>query len=155
MQRLTPRGLTAGSILVLIFVLESHGVEACTCAPYPDDLEKAVAMAYAQADVIFLGDVTSIRNLRFRALPQREARFVVHDRWKGSVSDATVVRTNDGEIACGYDFHKGRSYLVFAYWDPDHTLLTTSFCDLTRTEAEAKEVIVILNRLGKPLQSTN
>lgn len=149
MQCATPRSPLAGSLLVLILVLESHGVEACTCAAYPDDLQEAVAIAYAQADVIFLGDVTSIRNLRLRALPQREAQFFVHDRWKGSVSDAAVVRTNIGEIACGYDFHRGGSYLVFAYWDRDHNLLTTSFCDLTCTQADAKEVIVILNRLRK------
>jgi hypothetical protein len=59
------------------------------------------------------------------------------------------VRTNIGEIACGYNFNERGSYLVFAYWDQRLQLLTTSFCDLTRTEIESKGAIIVLNRLAK------
>lgn len=144
-----PRVPTPGSLLMLILIFAPCASQACTCMAFPKDVQKAVAMAYAYADVIFVGDITSIRNLRFRALPQREAHFVVRDRWKGSISDIAVVRTNIGEIACGYDFREGNSYLVFAYWDNDHSLLTTSFCDLTRAESDAKDMIAILNRRRK------
>jgi hypothetical protein len=82
-------------------------------------------------------------------LRQREVTFSVRNLWKGSISDATVVRTNIGEIACGYDFKKHNSYLVFAYWDRRRQHLTASFCDLTRTEAKAKDAIRILDRLTK------
>jgi len=116
---------------------------------FPNDLEKAVAMAYAQADVVFLGDAMAMRNTFLGILRQREVTFTVRDRWKGSIPDTTLVRTNIGEIACGYDFKERNSYLVFAYWDRQRKHLTTSFCDLNRAEAEAKDAIVVLDRLTK------
>ena len=138
-----------GPILVLIFLCQPQAAEACMCMPFPDDFEKAVATAYARADVVFLGDVMAMRNTFLGSLRQSEVTFSVRDLWKGSSSDTTLVRTNIGEIACGYKFKERNSYLVFAYWDWQLQLLTTSFCDLTRTEAEAKGAIGVLDRLTK------
>ena len=138
-----------GPILVLIFLCSPQAAEACSCAPYPDDLEKAVAMAYAQADVVFLGYAKETRNTTLGDLQQREITFSVRDRWKGSIPDTALVRTNFGEIACGYNFKKHYGYLVFAYWDQQRQYLMTSFCDLTRTEAKAKSAIGALDRLTK------
>ena len=90
-----------------------------------------------------------MRNTVLGILRQREVTFSVRDRWKGSIPDTTLVRTNIGEIACGYDFKKRNSYLVFAYWDQRRQHLTTSFCDLTRPEAKAKDAIGVLDRLTK------
>jgi hypothetical protein len=110
-------------------------------------------MAYAQGnsifevDVIFLGDITAIRNRTDGALPYYVVTFSVKDRWKGGISDSVSVRTNAGEIACGYRFKKGNSYLVFAHWDDQRQQLTTSFCDLTRSEAKAKDAIGVLDLL--------
>ena len=148
-----------GSISVLMFMCPPQPAEACTCAPYPDDLEKAVTMAYAhgsgifQVDFIFLGEVTAIRNRANRSLPQYEVTFSVRDRWKGSIPDMVSVRTNNGEIACGYKFEKRNGYLVFAHWDEQGQELVTSWCDLTRTEAKAKDAIGVLNRLRKRAQA--
>ncbi len=138
-----------GPILVLIFLWPPQAAEACMCMPFPDDFEKAVATAYARADVVFLGDVMAMRNTFLGNLRQREVTFSVRDLWKGSSSDTTLVRTNIGEIACGYNFKKRNSYLVFAYWDQQRKHLTTSFCDLNRTEAKAKDAIAVLDRLTK------
>lgn len=138
-----------GSILVLLFLCLPQATQACTCAAYPDDLEKAVTLAYAQADVIFLGDAMAMRS-RFRGfVRQREVTFRVRDRWKGSIPDTTLLRTNIGEAACGFNFRKGNSYLVFAHWDPQERYLMTSICELTRTEAKAKGAISELDRLSK------
>ena len=138
-----------GPILVLIFLWPLQAAEACSCMPFPDDLKKAAATAYARADVVFLGDALAMRNTFLGSLRQREVTFSVRDRWKGSIPDTTLVRTNVGEIACGYNFKKRNSYLVFAYWDQQRKQLTTSFCDLTRTEAKAKDAIGMLDRLTK------
>ena len=140
----------SGPILALVFLCPLQAAEACMCMAFPDDLEEAVAKAYAQADVVFLGDAMAMRNTTLGILQQREVTFSVRDRWKGSIPDTTLVRTNVGEIACGYKFKKRNSYLVFAYWDQQRQHLTTSFCDLTRTEAEAKGAIGVLDRLTKP-----
>lgn len=149
-------------ILALIFMCSAQIAEACTCAPYPDDIEKAVAMAYTQGngifqvDVIFLGDVTAMRNQTNGGMPQYVVTFSARDRWKGSIPDTVSVRTNAGEIACGYKFKKGSSYLVFARWDEQRQQLETSMCDLTRSEANAKDAIGVLDHLtskqrsGKP-----
>jgi len=138
-----------GPILVLIFLCQPQAAEACSCMAYPNNLEKAVALAYAQADVVFLGDAIAMRKTFLGILGQHEVTFSVRDLWKGSIPDTTLVRTNVGEIACGFDFKKRNSYLVFAYWDQQRQHLTTSFCDLTRTEAKATDAIGVLDRLTK------
>jgi len=136
-----------GPILALIYLCPSQEAQACSCMAFPDDLEKAVPMAYAHADVVFLGDAVAMRKTFLGILGQREVTFSVRDRWKGTIPDTTLVRTNIGEIACGYNFKKRNSYLVFAYWDQQRQYLTTSFCDLTRPEAKAKGAIDVLDRL--------
>jgi hypothetical protein len=138
-----------GPVLVLIFLWPPQAAQACSCMAFPDDFEMAVATAYARADFVFFGDVTAMRRTFLGSLQQREVTFSVRDRWKGSIPDTTLVRTNIGEIACGYDFKKRNSYLVFAYWDQQRKKLTTSFCDLNRTEAKAKDAIAVLDRLTK------
>jgi len=45
-----------GPILALIFLCPPQAADACSCMAFPNDLEKAVSLAYAQADVVFLGD---------------------------------------------------------------------------------------------------
>lgn len=142
-----------GPILVLI-LCAPQTAEACSCAAYPDDIEKAVTMAYAQGngmfqvDAIFLGDVTTMRKRNNWTVPYYEVTFSVRDRWKGSIPGIVSVRTNGGEIACGYEFEKGNSYLIFARWDERLQQLATSFCDLTRHEAKAKDAIKVLDRLA-------
>ena len=122
---------------------------ACSCAAYPSDIDKAVALAHSQVDVIFLGEATSVRTNRLVGYPRRETRFDVDTVWKGRVPDPTVVVSNVGEVSCGYKFSKGRRYLVFAWWDPDKTSLSTSFCDLTRAERESADAIVVLDNIAK------
>lgn len=144
-----------GLISVLMFMCLPQPAKACTCAPYPDDVERAVTMAYApgsgifQVDFIFLGNVTAIHNRSNGSLPHYEVTFSVRDRWKGSIPDIVSVRTNVGEIACGYKFEKRNSYLVFAHWDEQRQELATFWCDLTRAETKAQSAIDVLNRLTK------
>ncbi len=142
-----------GPILALVFLCSAQVAQACSCAAYPDDIEKAVTMAYTQGngnfevDVIFLGDVTAMRHRTNGPVSQYDVTFSVRDRWKGSIPDIVSVRTNAGEIACGYTFKKGSSYLVFAHWDKQRQQLTTLLCDLTRSEAKAKDAIRVLDHL--------
>ena len=103
-----------GPLLVLTGLWPAQAAHACSCMAFPNDLEQAVAMAYSRADVVFLGDVTAMHKTSLGILRQREVTFSVTDRWKGSIPDTLVVRTNIGEIACGYEFRKRSSYLVFA-----------------------------------------
>jgi hypothetical protein len=137
------------AIFLLAFLYPPQAVQACTCMAFPENLEKAVAMAYGHADAVFLGDIMTMRTRFLGMLTQREVKFSVRDRWKGSLPETVLVRTNIGEIACGYNFKKRNSYLVFAYWDQRLQHFTTSFCDLNRTEDQAKGAIGVLDRLTK------
>lgn len=134
-------------LLVTLLVTPVSAVHACMCFEYPEDLEAAIVLAYGQADAVFLGEVTSIRTVRLPGLKQREVVFSVHTRWKGPGDDSISVRTNIGVIACGYSFRKRKTYLVFAHRDNDLGLYSTSYCDLTGTEAESQLAIGFLDRL--------
>ena len=137
------------SVLVPILLVTTNIAQACTCAAFPDNIPQAVAIAYGRADVIFVGDVINVRTKSLRLPQVRESSFLVRDRWKGSIDDTVVVQTNIGESACGYTFRKNASYLVFAYWNPRKTILTTSLCELTRSEDSATDVITELDKLAK------
>lgn len=138
-----------GFIFALLYLSMPSNAAACSCAVFPDNIERAVELAYARADVIFLGDAITVRNKFLRIPPQREAEFFVRERWKGSILEIMLVRTNMEESACGYKFREKESYLVFGYWDRKRHYLKTSFCELTRTKAEAKDAIVILDEIKK------
>lgn len=78
----------------------------------------------------------------------RDTSFDLQQVWKGLISrSGVVVRSANGEIACGYRFRKPGEYLVFAYWDADHQILTTSMCDLNREASNAKTLIRELDRI--------
>ena len=134
---------------------------ACSCMPFPTDEAKAAAMAYALADVIFLGTVKHIAPRRLSYMAVRDTTFDVKQSWKGlNGADAVVVRSNNGEIACGYRFRKPGEYLVFAYWDADRQIFTTSMCDLNKEASKAKSLIRELDKIrqmkgpiaqGKPI----
>ena len=127
---------------------------ACSCAAFPDNEARAAAIAYARADVIFLGAVSKIqlrrlslsRTLSFMAV--RDTSFDVLQVWKGLTGfNPAVVRSAKGETACGFRFRKPGKYLVFAYWDSDRQVLTTSMCELTRTASEATGLIRELDKI--------
>ena len=105
-------------------------------------------MAYARADVIFLGSVTGTQSSKLRALSVRDVSFDVLVSWKGlSGHSGAVVRTAKGELACGFKFRRRGRYLVVAYWDTDQNVLWTNMCELTRKEAEARDLIAALDKL--------
>ena len=120
---------------------------ACSCVPHNDDLPTAVARAYEQADAVFLGRAGSKHFRKDSIAGSHETDFIVEDRWKGLTGDTIKVRTNTGEAACGYRFHKSTRYLVFAYKTKDK-ILTTNLCELTQPAGQADETIEILNQLA-------
>lgn len=142
------RGVVLWLVLVAIAILTPQNAVACTCMPFPNDEAKAAAMAFAMADVIFVGVVTDVKTKRLRPLAVRDTTFEVLQAWKGPVGgDLTVVRSAVGEIACGYEFDKPGEYLVFAYWDVEHQILTTSMCDLNRESSRAVGLITELDKI--------
>ena len=146
---LTARKLIAVFLLTVGSLLVSPRSFACSCAAFPADEAEAAAIAYGRADVVFVGIVTSVKKRFQMPLPVRDATFDVSQSWKGvSEFDGTVVRSAIGEIACGFKFRKGSRYLVFANWVPDHGVLWTNMCELTREESKAGTLIKELDGIN-------
>lgn len=147
---LTARKLMVVFLLAVSLLFVSPHSFACSCAAYPADEAKAVAMAYGRADAVFLGIVTGVRSKRLQPLSVRDATFEVTSSWKGLSSyDGAVVRSANGELACGFNFRKSSRYLVFAHWDAEQGILWTNMCELTRKESEATGLIKVLNDLNE------
>ena len=151
------RSVIASLLLLASLIIAPSVAVACTCMAFPDDVAKAAATAYAQADVIFLGTVTDIKTKRWQQpIGVRETTFELLDVWKGlSGRSPAVVSSAIGSLACGYKFDKPGEYLVFAYWDVERQILTTSMCDLTRKASEANGLVRELDKIkGGAGQST-
>jgi hypothetical protein len=146
----------AAIVFISFLMLASKTAMACTCMAYPDGIDKANAMAYGQADAVFIGTVEKTRKKLLLYPPEQQALFIVRTIWKGLDTNRTLVRSNIGEIACGFRFSKRGSYLVFAHWDGKREILTTSFCDLTRIEAKSRDAIAALDKIvaAKPAPET-
>lgn len=142
------RELGTACLLAISFLLVSPSTFACSCAPYPADEAKAVAIAYSRADVIFLGVATDVRSKLLLPLRVRDTAFEVVASWKGlGGDDGTIVRAAISEMACGFKFVKRGRYLVFANWDPGTGVLWTNMCELTREESKAQGLIKELDAL--------
>lgn len=78
------------------------------------------------ADVVFTGRV---RTVRHTADGLEVARFRVRILYKGSVRRDVNVSTAQDEATCGFQFHVGRRYTVFAHRDDG---LRTDICTGTK-----------------------
>jgi len=142
------RGLAVALVLLAFIICMPSLTFACSCMAYPEDEAKAVAIAFARADVIFLGTVSAVKSKRFRPLAVRDATFDVLSVWKGQIGrNLTVVRAAIGVLACGYKFRKSGNYLVFANWDAEQEILWTNMCELTREQSKAQGLIRELDKL--------
>lgn len=133
--------------LAMYTTLESPTASACSCAAFPDDVEQAIAIAYARADAIFIGDVTSTNSKSFPLPPMRATTFTVRKVWKGNYDETAVVLSPVAEWACGYRFKRSGTYLVFANWEPRREVLMTNLCELNRSGRSADSFIAALDKL--------
>ena len=99
--------------LVALFALP-RPAHACLCAPSGSPTE-----ALAEADAVFAGEVVAIRALghppyRMSSADPVEVEFRVSKVWKGPRRESLTVETEASGISCGYQFKKGRKYIVYA-----------------------------------------
>lgn len=142
-------GLALRFFAIAVLMTGPGSVLACSCAAFPAEPGRAIAIAYPRADVIFTGTPIAVKTRFFRLPPVRETAFRVHAQWKGEQAASVTVRTTIGESACGIKFQKNTAYLVFGYWNSQKSLLTTSMCELTRPENAATELIRELEAIAK------
>ena len=136
----------------LLFAIAMLGCLATTQARLfaCDCISPATPCVSAQnAQAVFVGKVVEIVvvNLeRGQSSPpaSRRVSFSVTETFRGSAKDAVAVYTGSGGGDCGYDFKKGKSYLVYAHQAISGELVT-SICARTReatrgAEGELKEL---------------
>ncbi|KAB7743298.1 hypothetical protein GA707_14450 [Nostocoides sp. F2B08] len=130
-------------VAALLAVLAPQTCAACSC------LAMTFEEASAQADVIFVGTVTSrdaAPNGEFGAM--LDYTFEVGDVYKGGpVAQDAVVRTADNSAACGFPFEEGGTYLVMASSSADG--LETNLCTGSAGLADVPDSD--LDALGAPL----
>jgi hypothetical protein len=140
--------LAAGFALLALFA--GYGTaHACSCLAFPADEAEAAAMAYPQADAVFVGRVTDIKSGVPGMSRFRQVYFDVDKAWKGVTDDSgVVVRTAANSAACGYPFNRGETYLVFAFRNPKDGSLSTNLCTLNRPAARASGLMRELDELA-------
>ncbi len=97
---------------------------ACSCASSGSPAE-----ALAEADAVFAGEVVAVRPLghppfRMSTADPVAVEFKVSRVWKGPRRETLIVETESSGISCGYEFKKGRKYIVYT-WDGTRTGLCT------------------------------
>ncbi|MFB2919074.1 MULTISPECIES: hypothetical protein [Aerosakkonema] len=142
--------LVAASLLVL---LNSNPADACSC------LSANPRRSYQQARAVFAGKVTDIvvrqravdrqpnnDNEADRLFTEVKVTFEVTKVWKGRISRQAVVMTSRSSASCGYNFEKGKEYLVYAA--NEDAELTTGLCSGTKPLAMAQADLSILRNAG-------
>jgi hypothetical protein len=149
----------------LLLALAACSFPPCTCIPGPPLRSHAdVAAAVEGLAAVFEGTVVraEYRDAARVAdrLPEFEVILAVSRRWKGELTDTVTLRTPAATEACGADFAKGRTYLVFARSraytgigiappaKPGEVVYTTKCSPTTEVGREAQRLTTLL---GQPL----
>lgn len=129
--------------IIIFFLLNSYQF-ACSCMYVP--LKKQ----YNSADVIFIGKVVEISRI---GNVKREYKFIfeVIKSYKGIHTKNIAVKTGSGSGDCGYGFHYGKIYLVYAYGENEYS---TSICTRTAHISEASLDLTFLEKIPRSLEST-
>ncbi|MDW0110293.1 hypothetical protein [Sporosarcina aquimarina] len=145
MNRIT---LFLSMFLLMGMMVPSNEVKACSCIEAPP-----VSEAVDQSDAVFLGTVTSIKEL----VSNREVTIEVKESWKGVESKTLTVYTGFNSADCGLTIDTGEKYLFYANKSSEDTgdpILTSSFCSRTATELNASEDLKVLGAGQKEFTET-
>lgn len=138
--------LHTATLTLLIFALIGYvpKARACSCIP-PEPTGQAIE----KADAVFAGRVTDVvppANMTSSA-DKTKLTFEASHVWKGVVSKTISANTASSSASCGYNFEKGKEYIVYAMNSEDG--LDVSLCSRTALLADASEDLSILGDLGK------
>jgi len=162
--------LHLGIVLMMIWPILAYPApaSACLCS---DELSQPSTEKFSHAEVVFIGQVTSIRSnfptalfydmynqigywLGFAANTAEHGKFSdyrvileVSQSWKGVNTSTVEIITGGGYSGdCGYPFAIGTQYLIYGYTDNDKNLFT-SICQPTEKLSQATEDLNYLNKI--------
>jgi len=119
---------------------QTSEARACSCMKVTPS--EGLSASYA----VFTGEVTEIEPNTATKFGGIEITLRVKKVWKGDIGERVQVRTAGSSAACGYNFVKGETYLVYADRD-EADPMRVSLCSRTALVASAQ---VDLDFLGKP-----
>ena len=121
---------------------QTSKARACSC------MKLTPAEGLSSSYAVFTGEVTNIEPNTATKFGGVEITLRVRKVWKGEIGEQVKVHTAGSSAACGYNFAKGESYLVYADRD-EADPMRVSLCSRTALIANAQED---LDFLGKPSQ---
>ena len=121
-------------LLLVLILIPTSKVLACTCIGTNESLSKKVNKAYVESDLIFTGKVIS-KEIKTNGKYQSSAdpviyKFEIIKKIKGEISVSVIeVVSERDEQSCGYMFEVGKSYLVYS-------AESTHFTSTTKTKSD-------------------
>lgn len=120
---------------------------ACSCVEAPSIEEE-----FEHSKAVFSGKVIDIKDeVSLKGYKSKSVLFEVTNTWKGIEQSQIIITTGQGHGDCGYDFSKGRDYLVYAKESIMYggKSLVSVMCDRTDILSSSQEDLEVLGE-GKP-----
>ena len=139
-----------------LFITIRPDAAACLCSQL--NLREISQWVEQQNRIFFLGTVVKIKELKIQnrngkhdLLVARLVTFRIDKGWKKSGHTFIKISTGGGQGDCGLGFVKSEQYLVDA--TKENSFYETDTCTATRKIADAKELILALNKWQKDQKS--
>ena len=152
MARTAARVAFAFLIVVATSFFAPAPADACSCVGGIPLCE-----TFWKTSAVFVGEVASITPTApadptqpSGLFARRRVRFTVEKTYRGDVGREVEVFTGMGGGDCGFNFIRGRKYLVFAHAFEGR--MTTGICSPTRLLADADEALAYLNQASSSSQ---
>ncbi|WP_043934808.1 hypothetical protein, partial [Bacillus sp. EB01] len=131
------------SLFILGFPLTGY---ACKCA-YPPTVQKELQSSKA----VFAGIGVKDHEKQYG----KKVLFEVTKTWKGLNESQVILDTGQGSGDCGFTFHEGTEYLVYASENfgkiyGDGSFMVTTICDRTKEAASAEDDMKLLGNPTLP-----
>jgi hypothetical protein len=137
------RNLLSFFAVLIVLWIAPVVASACSCAPEVGESDQARVMnASKNASAVFVGKVVKVKKVKDPAtgLPiELIVEFKVDRAWNGVSKPRIAVQTAGNSAACGFEFRKGISYMVYAGGDKQLSVYSCSRTSMLMTSGSADE----------------
>lgn len=142
-------------IFIGIFIISSFPLmtSACSCAYLP-----SVEDEFERSKAVFSGKVVDIKERRsLKGYTTKSVLFEVTNTWKGVEQSQIIITTGQGGGDCGYNFIKGKEYLVYANESIMYGAksLVSTMCNRTNLLNASQEDLEVLREGKPPIEEVN
>lgn len=142
-------------ICIGMFIIGSFPsmTSACSCAELP-----SVEEEFERSKAVFSGKVVDINDQwSLKGSTSTSVLFEVTNTWKGVEQSQIIITTGQGGGDCGYNFTKGKEYLVYAYESSMYGAksLVTVICNRTGVLNSSQEDLEVLGEGQPPIEEVD